>query len=837
MIKTKLKFLWILLFVATLQLHAQTRKVTLLEDWKFSQYDYGAAFQENFNDSDWKKITVPHDWAVEGEFSFANDIQLTMVRQDGETKPKYRHGRSGALPYTGVGWYRTTFAIQDTNKVYNLMFDGAMSHAKVYVNGAYVGERPNGYLSFYFDISKYLIKGKNVLAVRLENFNSQSRWYPGAGLYRKVTLTQKEPVHIPTWGTFVTTPVVTKSKATVRAEVNVVGEGIVVVQHDIMNAQGKIVASHTQEINANKVQKAVAEIKLKKRDLSLWSIENPNMYQLKTTLIKNDKTQDAVVTPFGIRTLAFKVDGFYLNGKKVRFKGVNMHHDLGPTGAAFYPNLFRRQMKKMKEMGVNAIRFSHNPPAPEALDICDEMGLLAIDEAFDEWQIGKVINGYSKHFDKWAAADLTDMVYRDRNHPSIIMWSIGNEINEQYKGDPNNITGFLNDVVKKVDTTRATTCGFNSAINALTNGMAFKVDVAGFNYKPGSYHIYRQKYPNLKFYASETGGAVSLRDTYKFPVVFDTLRDKKGLAVNTKVFKDGHPGNYETTQVRWGYAPFKEFASQDYNQDVYGEFVWTGYDYLGEPSPYHEAKSRSSYFAPVDFVGLEKDKFYLYKGRWNTAEKVLHAFPHWSNPAPEGTTFPVVCYTNYAKAELFINGKSYGVKTKEELDPSKFLNKEFSIHGSGGTSLELMKMYAIVWEDITYQPGELKVVAYDKRGKAKETLVYKTAKPAAKITITPEVTTIKKGEVVVYRIIVTDANGNWQPNYEKLINIEVSGAGEFLASGNGDPTNLQTLTVPKRNFYKGKAVVFVKAVKTGTIKIKVKSEDFSAQNQAVFIKE
>ncbi|GAB1855911.1 beta-galactosidase GalB [Flavobacteriaceae bacterium MHTCC 0001] len=814
------------------------RSTELLENWKFSNYDYGAAFQKDFNDETWESITIPHDWAAEGKFDFANDIQLTQVIQDGERKAKFRCGRSGALPYTGIGWYRTHFDVKDTNKVYDLLFDGAMSHAKVYVNGQYVGNRPNGYVSFYFDISKYVKKGDNVLAVRLENFNSQSRWYPGAGLYRKVSIIQKEKNHIPTWGTYVTTPVIEKGKAIIHTEVNLEGEGVVYVKNEIIDKVGTVVVSNTQEINISKKKKAIADLMLKKKNMKswLWSIENPYLFTLRSTVITNGTESDVVETPFGIRTLAFELDGFYLNGKRTRFNGVNMHHDLGPTGAAFYPNLFRRQMLKMKEMGVNAIRFSHNPPAPEALDICDELGLLAIDEAFDEWQIGKVINGYSNDFDKWAETDLTEMVYRDRNHPSVIMWSIGNEILEQYKNDPNNITGYLNDIVKKVDTTRATTCGFNRPISSLPNGMALKVDVAGFNYKPGSYHIFRKKYPNLKFYASETGGMVSLRDTYRFPVVFDSIRDKRGLSVNTHTYKDGHPGNYETTGVRWGYPAYKEFAALDTNDFVYGEFVWTGYDYLGEPSPYHFAQSRSSYFAPVDFVGLEKDKFYQYKSRWNKKEKTLHAFPHWSDPAEKGTVFPVVCYTNYPKAELFVNGVSKGIKTKAKLNPSLFQNTSFDTHGSGGPSFGLMKAYAIIWENIEYQPGEIKIVAYDKKGKAKETLRYKTAKPAAKITIMPEVTSIKEGEVAVYRIIVTDADGNWQPNYDKLLNIEVSGAGKFLASGNGDPTNLQKLTDPKRDFYKGKAVVFVKAVDKGLITIKVNSKDFSATDSSIIIK-
>jgi len=823
------------LFLSILTFHqANANEITPLKNWKFSQEDPGDAFEKDFNDSDWRNVTLPHDWAAEGDFDFSNDIQLTMVVQDGEQKQKYRHGRSGALPYTGIGWYRTHVTIEDTSKSFELLFDGAMSHAKVYVNGKYVGERPNGYVSFYFDISSFLIKGDNTIAVRLENFNSQSRWYPGAGLYRKVTLTSKNKNHIKTWGTFVTTPIVTRKKSTVNATIAFEGEGKFTLENNILNSKGEIISQLSKKINTKIDQTTAVSFEIENPEL--WSLQTPNLYTLQTNLISKGKIIDTYTTPFGIRKIDFKIDGFYLNNEKIPFNGVNMHHDLGPVGAAFYPNLFKRQIIKLKEMGVNAIRFSHNPPAPECLDLCDQYGILAIDEAFDEWTIGKVKNGYARDFRKWAKKDLTEMIHRDRNHPSIIMWSIGNEILEQYKGDPENITGYLNNIVKTIDTTRATTCGFNSAINALKSGMAEKVDVAGFNYKPSSYHIYRKKFPNLKFYASETGGTVSVRDSYKFPVVFDSLRNAKGLSVNTKTFEDGYPGNYETTNVRWGYPPFKEFASLDYNKSVYGEFVWTGYDYLGEPSPYHNAKSRSSYFAPIDFVGLEKDKFYLYKSRWNTKENTLHVFPHWTWPSNKELKIPVVCYTNYARAELFVNGKSKGIQTKKPIDPSIFLNNSFDIHGSGGGSFKLMNAYAMVWKNISYEPGKIEVVAYDKNGIEKERITRVTANKVSKLKITPEIKVIKKGEIAVYIIEALDSNDNVNPHYQENVKIEVSGAGEFTAAGNGDPTNLQNLSKPERKFFNGKAAIFVKATNNGSISIKITTKDFAQENNNVIVK-
>ncbi|MDO6801134.1 glycoside hydrolase family 2 TIM barrel-domain containing protein [Wenyingzhuangia sp. 1_MG-2023] len=830
------KYISIILLISSFQLMmAQSRTVELLKNWKFTNYDYGAAFQEKFNDADWENVTVPHDWAAHGDFDFANDIQLTMVIQDGESKPRYRHGRSGALPYVGVGWYRTKHQVSsaDLKEKVQLLFDGAMSNAKVYVNGHYVGERPFGYISFHFDITQFLKPGDNSIAVRLENYNSQSRWYPGAGLYRKVSVIKTNNTHVKTWGTFVTTPVVSKRKAIANLRVEVLGNGTYTVKNEIVNTKGKVVAAKSQEITIKNKKTLKEEFKISRPDL--WSLENPNLYALKTTIFKGDSEIDTYKTVFGIRTVRYEVDGFYLNDKKIRFQGVNMHHDLGPTGAAFHKELFVRQMLKMKEMGVNAIRFSHNPPAPEALDVCDSLGLLAIDEAFDEWQLGKVINGYSKHFDKWAKTDLTDMILRDRNHPSVMMWSIGNEIMEQYKHDPNHITKYLNDIVKTLDTTRATTAGFNSAGNALKSGMALTVDVAAFNYKPGIYAQIRKEYPNLKFFASETGGTVSVRNAYKFPVFFDTLHNKRGASLNTKVYADGHPGNYETTQVPWGYPPFKEFASQEKNTTVYGEFVWTGYDYLGEPSPYHEAKSRSSYFAPVDFVGLEKDKFYLYQTQWRKDKEVLHFFPHWTWPELNVTSFPVVCYTSYDKAELFVNGKSYGVQTKKPLAKLNFENTDIAVEASGGGNWDLTKAYAIVWDNVVYEPGEAKIVAYNKKGKKVAETIRVTAGAPHHITIQPEIKTIKNGEVGVYVVSVVDKEGNLCPHFNENMDIEVSGAATFLASGNGDPVNMQNLSKPKRKFFNGQAVIFVQSNQKGVVTLKTTTKKLKAISTALEI--
>lgn len=825
---------YFLIFLITFNSSAQ--QTDLLKNWKFNNYDYGAAFQENFDDSNWEKVTVPHDWAVKGDFDFANDVQLTMVVQDGDNKPFYRTGRSGALPYVGIGWYRTQYSVSaaDLKGKVQIMFDGAMSNSKVYINGQYVGERPFGYISFYFDVTKFLKAGDNTIAVRLENFNSQSRWYPGAGLYRKVSVIKTNATHVKTWGTFVTTPSISKKKASANLNLELVGNGKYTIKNEVLNPSGKVVSSKTASVQINVNQLVNEQFEISKPEL--WSLENPNLYQLKTTILDGNEVVDTYSTTFGIRTVRYEVDGFYLNDKKVRFNGVNMHHDLGPVGAAFHRELFVRQMKKMKAMGVNAIRFSHNPPAPEALDVCDELGLLAIDEAFDEWQIGKVTNGYSIHFDKWSKTDLTDMILRDRNHPSIIMWSIGNEILEQYKLDPNKITSYLNKIVKSLDTTRATTAGFNSAKNAIDSGMATTIDVAGFNYKAGIYGAIRKQYPNLKFFASETGGAVSVRNSYKFPVVFDTIHGKRGDSANTLVYPDGHPDNYETTNVPWGYPSYKEFAAQEKNPSVYGEFVWTGYDYLGEPSPYHNAEARSSYFAPVDFVGLEKDKFYQYQAQWNKNAKVLHFFPHWTWPDLKVKSFPVICYTNYEKAELFVNGKSYGIRTKKQLSKLDFESNNLAKEASGGGNWDLFKAYAIVWDDVVYEPGEAKIVAYDKNNKKVAETKRVTAGAPHSIKIESEIATIQNGEVGVYVVSMVDKDGNLCPHFNEDMDIEVSGAASFLAAGNGDPVNMQNLSKPKRKFFNGQAVIFVQSNSKGKITLATKTKNIQATSTELSVK-
>lgn len=819
---------------AMLTISAQ--ETELLKNWKFTNYDFGNAQAADFDDANWESVTVPHDWAVKEDFNYTHDVQLTMVIQDGENKPNYRTGRTGALPYVGIGWYRSNYiaSANELKEKVQLLFDGAMSNAKVYVNGQYVGERPFGYISFYFDITKFLREGSNVIAVRLENFNSQSRWYPGAGLYRKVSVIKTNKTHVKMWGTFITTPKVSTKNAEVNAKVEILGEGNFTVENEIVSPKGVTIAKSSKEISVNGEYTLSEDFIISKPNL--WGLTTPNLYTLKTAILKDGKVINRYNSTFGIRDIRFELDGFYLNDEKIRFKGVNMHHDFGPVGAAFHKELFVRQMVKMKEMGVNAIRFSHNPPAPEALDICDEMGILAIDEAFDEWQIGKVLNGYSKQFDLWAKQDLSDMILRDRNHPSIIMWSIGNEIMEQYKHDPNGITKYLNDIVKSLDTTRATTAGFNSSTNALESGMASIVDVAGFNYKPGIYHKIREAYPNLKFYASETGGSVSTRNSYKFPVTFDTAQTKRGTSLNQVIYKDGQPGNYENTNVPWGYAPFKEFAALDYSNFVYGEFVWTGYDYLGEPSPYHSAQARSSYFAPVDMVGLEKDKFYLYKGEWNTTEKVLHVFPHWNLPEMKGKELPVVCYTNYDKAELFVNGKSYGIKTKIKPEVPEFLADTITKEASGGTTMAQLKAYGIVWDNVVYEPGEIKVVAYNAKNKKMAETKRVTAGEPYALKIEPELNSIALGEVGIYVVSVVDENGNLCPTYNENMNIEVSGAAQFLASGNGDPTNTQNLSKPQRKLFNGQAVIFVQSSEVGTIILKASTSKMNATNNVLIVK-
>ncbi len=802
--------LLLILFVNALTF--SQRNMKNLKNWQFINSDPGGAHLKNFDDSRWRSLTIPHDWAIERDFDINNDAQIITVSEDKDTKPRLRTGRTGALPSAGIGWYRTSFNINDISKKYQLYFDGAMSNAKVYVNGNYIGERPYGYSPFYFDISTFIEKGNNKIAVRLENFESQSRWYTGGGLYREVSLIQTDSNHVSTWGGQITTPKMSKKKASINITTNLVGNGKVTVIQKIKDVTGKILLKHSKKIKLYE-SKNLKQIIILEKPI-LWSPKTPVLYQLETIVKQGEKILDTLITAFGIRSIAFKKDGFYLNNQKIKFKGVNLHHDLGPLGSAFYPNAFERQIKKLKKMGVNAIRFSHNPPAKKAMEICDKHGVFTIVEAFDEWQVGKTTKGYNLYFNDWAERDIKNLVKRDFNHPSIIMWSIGNEVKEQGTLSGFKVGQLLSKYVKEIDETRPTTAGFNNVKGVLSNKLFDAVEIVGWNYKSHLYQKLHQDYPKMKMYAAESSSAASSRGIYKFPVVLNKF----------KKYNDLTKSAYATESVVWGTLPDKDFDMIEANSFVYGEFVWTGYDYLGEPSPYNEEwPTRSSYFGIIDLAGIPKDRYYLYQSHWSEDENVLHVLPHWSWKGREGKKTPIMCYTNYHKVELFVNGKSMGAQIKKDYDNSLDNILDYNQWRSN-VSWELLQKYRIIWDDVIFQQGEIKVVAYNKKNiKVAEKITKTAGKPYA-IKLTPEEKKIKIGDIGFIRVEVIDKNGVICPKATNKLQINVTGAGIYKASGNGDPTNLESFHKPERSLFSGAATIYIEGQKSGEISISVKSE-------------
>jgi beta-galactosidase len=776
---------------------AQLTKSILLENgWKFSKGDFPSAAQINFNDKAWQTVTVPHDWAIYGPFDENNDAQITKITQNNETKETKKTGRTGALPYMGIGWYRTTFTVPtvSSNDEVTIMFDGVMSNSTIYVNGKEVGNWPYGYSSFQFNISAYVIKGKsNTLSVRVDNKPESSRWYPGAGIYRNVHLIVKNKTNLKTWGTFVTTPEISANAAKVNVKTKLsdsLVKGFKLV-YDVLDAKGaKLVSGSTLGKN---------EIDLKLQNPKLWSPESPTLYTLVTKLYLNNVLTDQQQTKFGVRKTEFKREtGFWLNDKNVKFKGVCLHHDLGPLGTAVNVSAVRRQLVLLKDLGCNAIRTSHNPVAPEFLDLCDEMGFLVIEETFDEWKRGKMKNGYHNFFDKWAEKDVTNMIERDRNHPSIIMWSIGNEVPDQDNKEGYKIITYLQDICHKADPTRLVTAGMDRINSALKNNFAATLDVPGFNYKPKQYFEAYKKLPQGFLYGSETASTVSSRGVYHFPV-------KMGKDIH---HPDNQSSSYDLEFCNWSQVPDDEWAVQDTTAYSAGEFVWTGFDYLGEPTPYDDYwPSRSSYFGIYDLAGLPKDRFYLYRSRWKPEEKTLHLLPHWTWEGKEGQNVPVFCYTNYPSAELFVNGKSMGVQKKSNLNNQS--------------------RYRLMWNDVIYQKGRIKVVAYDESGKAVATEEVKTAGAPHHLKLTADRTqlTANGKDLSFVTVSVVDKDGNLCPTATDNLMFKVTGAGKYRAACNGDATSLQLFHEPEMKAFSGMAVAIVESSKIkGNINLQVSAK-------------
>lgn len=768
-----------------ININAQRTVQTLKNGWEFCRGD-------SFNESVSQKVTVPHDWAIYGPFDRKHDLQVVAVEQNGEAEATEKTGRTGGLPFIGKGIYRTVFEVPDTtSRTITLVFDGVMSNADVTLNGKKVISWPYGYNSFYAVVDGIAVPGENYLEVACENKDGQSRWYPGAGIYRNVHVVNTDKIHIPTWGTFVTTPVVTKEYASISLTMDIEGtynRQNIRVETVILNPQGKEVAKASNVFCA-RGQEFTQNFLV--NDPDLWSPRNPELYTAKTTLSVDGKDVDEYETRFGIRSLAYVPEkGFFLNGEPIKFKGVCNHHDLGPLGAAVNKSALRHQLDLLKDMGVNAIRTSHNMPAPELVELCDEMGLMMMVEPFDDWGFRpKSPNGYGAVFNEWADKDVSNMVRHYRNNPSVVMWSIGNEVPSQW-GEPGiNELMRLRNTVRQLDPTRPITCGMDQVGEGavIDNGFAAALDIPGFNYKPQLYDKFYEKLPNRLILGSETASTVSSRGQYFFPIEFKD---------HNVVLHEGNQSNsYDNESCSWSNTPDLDFARDDDHDWCIGQFVWTGFDYLGEPSPYDTDAwpSHSSVFGIIDLASLPKDRYYLYRSKWNDESPTLHILPHWNWKGREDEITPVFVYTSYPKAELFINGKSQGMREKND---STVYNR-----------------YRLMWMDTRYEPGEVRVVAYDNDGHAVAEKTIKTAgKPHHLVAIPNRTSLTANGEDLSYITIqLADKDGNIIPTDNRRVKFKVSGAGTFEATANGDPTSLLPFQNPEMDLYSGAATAIVRS--------------------------
>ena len=770
-----------------------------------------AVVRPAYDDSAWRALSLPHDWAIEGPFD--------------QSLP----GETGKLPWIGAGWYRKTFTLpaSDAGRHLSLEIDGAMSHSAVWLNGRFVGGWPYGYTSFRLDLTPYAKPGAdNVLAIRLENPPESSRWYPGAGLYRSVRLVKTNAVRLAPWSTFVTTPVVSAERALVDVRLEV-------ENHEPTPAAVELrVALHALDDSGAPAAEPAAiaepqtfEVKPGRPRLTsfpieivsprIWDIDTPCRYVAVATLSRAGQPLDRTETPFGVRSLSVDPDrGLVLNGRVIKLNGVCQHHDLGALGAAVHVPALERQLRILRDMGVNSIRTSHNPPAPELLDLCDRLGLLVQAEAFDAWAVPKKENDYSVHFPWWHEADLRALVRRDRNHPCVAMWSIGNEILEQGENDGWRVAARLAGIVREEDRTRPVAAGYNWVASGY-NGFDTPLDIFGYNYKPHEYPVVRARHPRLALLGSETSSTISSRGEYFFPVSGNKDHGRSDFQMSS----------YDLYAPEWATTPDAEFAAQDEHAYLFGEYVWTGFDYLGEPTPYNDdatnllnhadpeararaaaelaalgkikVPSRSSYFGIVDLAGFPKDRYFLYQARWRPELPVAHLLPHWTWPGREGEITPVHLYTSGDEAELFLNGQSLGRKKRGPRD------------------------YRLRWDDVVYQPGELRAVAY-KNGQPWAESIRRTAGSAAALRLVPEPG--YGGDLAFIQLRVEDAADNLVPRAKLLVRFSVSGPATILATDNGDATDHTPFPSSSRTTFNGLALVILRVDSTAPFTLVAESD-------------
>ena len=791
--------------------------------------DPGSGFpfvQTNFDDHAWEKVTLPHDWAIKGPF-YTGDNAIVG-------------GGMGRLPVQGVAWYRRKLDIPstDSGKSIYLDIDGAMSYAMVWLNGRLVGGWPYGYNSFRLDLTPYVRPGgENQLAIRLDNPPNSSRWYPGAGLYRNVWLVKVGQVHVAQWGTFITTRNVTAAAATVDLAVQIENRSgrseNVRVATAVYSLDEKLVARFpSQELMVGTEEKERLAGTVVVAHPRLWGpppLQRPNLYVAVTRVYARGKLVDEYRTHFGIRAVRFDpVKGLIVNGQPVRIQGVNQHHDLGALGAAYNERAAERQLELLREMGCNAIRLAHNPPAPELLDLADRMGFLVIDEIFDCWYRGKTPLDFHLIFADWHEPDIRSFIRRDRDHPSVIEWSFGNEVGEQFTGEEGAaIARGLRAMVREEDSTRPATASMNYAKPEMPFPRV--MDVLSLNYQgegirdapayehlrgikaPPLYPAFRRQFPDKMIQSSETASTLSSRGTYIFPVypgISAPVTDSTGGDA-----ADRWVSAYDLYTAAFGASPDKVFAAQDHNPYVAGEFVWSGWDYLGEPTPYYSA--RSSYSGIIDLAGFKKDRFYLYEARWRPDLPMAHILPHWTWPGRVGQITPVHVYTSGDEAELFLNGRSLGRKKKGPYE------------------------YRLRWDSVRYEPGVLNVIAY-KQGKPWATAAVRTAGAAAGLRLETDRSAIDGdgSDLSFITARVVDAKGNVVPDAANKIHFEISGPGVIVATDNGDPADLVAFASHERAAFNGLALVIVRAKSgaTGTITVTATAEGLQSATSVVHIR-
>jgi beta-galactosidase len=804
-------------------------------DWKFAKGEQAEAMDPDFDDSDWEGVDLPHDWAISGPFG-----------------PLKSNGNTGKLPWKGEGWYRKTFDLSADaeGKRLQFLFDGVMANPEVYLNGEKVGSWRYGYNSFWLDVTEAAqFGGSNVLVVHADTREHYSRWYPGAGIYRKVGMRLIDPVHIPVWGLYVTTPEVSEEQATIHTSVELENSADsdqnVLLEVTLLDPAGKEVAKVEKELELPSGNGAKAEFDLSVNDPVIWDIEHPDLYTCLAVLELDGKRVQSTSTTFGIRNFKWTAnDGFHLNGRRVQLYGVNLHHDHGPLGAAFFPRAMERQLEIMKEMGVNALRTSHNACAPEVLDLCDRMGIIVFNELFDKYgPTAGVRCSTGEYVDTYAEAEVKNFVRRDRNHPSVFLWSIGNEIGDLLT-DRDSLAGEhvanMVSYFEKHDITRPITMGCHvPSASGEGKHILDALETSGWNYGR-RYVTTRLAYPDMPLTYSESASAFGTRGAYKLP-----LPKSK-----TDWTDDGEITAYMLTSARWSDIPEIEFEYMRIDTFVAGEFVWTGFDYLGEPTPVMNMDSRwaegsflptregydarSSYFGIVDLAGLPKDSYYNYRSLWNGTEHTVHLAPHWNWQGHEGESIPVFVYTDGDEAELFLNGESLGRRSKMDPDLVKVSqamahNFEYSADPEDQENpyFEIVDAYRLRWMDVAYEPGELKAVAYKNGSLIGEAKVLTAGEPVS-LRLTPDRMNLKADgwDLCYVTISMVDGNGNICPLAMDMLEFTVDGAARLMGVANGNQMGHDVFTDERHPLFYGKAVAVLRSIpgQSGQATLSIKSE-------------